>query len=351
MKRKLRATYYRGGTSRAVIFRGEDLPAIGPDGDTRARDAIITAIMGSPDPDGRQLDGMGGGISSLSKIAIVSPSARNDAEVDYTFGQVGIDTATVSYRGNCGNISSAIGPFAIEEGMVEARDGTAAVRIFNTNTQKLLVAEFEVINGLPCEDGTFEIDGVAGSAAPIKLSFIDPTGAVTGKMFPTGRERDRLVIAGGAEIEATLVDVTNPTVIVSAADLIGPSDDFATAPFTRPETVAKAEDIRVAAAIAMGIAPDEQFARTRIPNLPLVAAVMPPRDFTASSSYRVPARRVDIVTHMYSPPWRSPPPFRFPVRWPMPWRVGTGTATTCASAIPPACSMSPPNARARERHG
>lgn len=197
MARKIRATYYRGGTSRAVIFRGEDLPTIGPSDDTSERDAIITAIMGSPDPAGRQLNGMGGGISSLSKIAIVSPSAREDVDVDYTFGQVGIDSATVSYRGTCGNISSAIGPFAIEEGMVEARDGMAAIRIFNTNTQKLLIAEFEVVDGLLREDGTLEIDGVAGSAAPIKLSFVDPTGAVTGKMFPTSHQRDRLALASG----------------------------------------------------------------------------------------------------------------------------------------------------------
>ncbi len=300
MQRRIPATYYRGGTSRAVVFHRKDLPPLGAAGTQSAWDALICAAMGSPDPSGRQLDGMGGGISSLSKIAIVSPSVRSDADLDYTFGQVGIDTASVSYRGNCGNISSAIGPFAVEEGLIPVADGMAAIRIFNTNTGKMLVAEFEIVDGVPRLDGPFEIDGVAGTAAPIKLSFLDPWGAVSGAMFPTGEPLTELKIDPDRAVSATLIDVANPTVIVAAETLVGPSDNFAPADFSRDEIVARAECIRIAAAIAMGLAADENQARQDIPNLPLVAAVLAPRNFTARSGRQIGAERVDIITHMYS---------------------------------------------------
>jgi len=181
----IRAVFMRGGTSKAIMFRSGDLPA------ERARWApIFLAAMGSPDPNGRQLDGMGGGVSSLSKVCVVGPPSREDADVDYTFAQIGIGQAVVDYAGNCGNMSSAIGPFAVDEGLVAKPSGDeATVRIHNTNTGKIIVARFPVEDGRSVATGDLAIDGVAGTAAPIRLDFTDPGGAKTGSLLPTGKPR------------------------------------------------------------------------------------------------------------------------------------------------------------------
>src|SRR5581483_7926927 len=168
-QQRLRAVFMRGGTSKAVMLRAGDLPA-----DRGRWDAIFLQIMGSPDANGRQLDGMGGGISSLSEVCVIGPPSRPDADVDYTFAQVGVREALVDYGGNCGNMSSAVGPFAIEEGIVAApADGEAVVRIHNTNTAKIIVARFPVTGGALAAEGDFALDGVAGTAAPIKLEFVE----------------------------------------------------------------------------------------------------------------------------------------------------------------------------------
>ena len=163
-QQRLRAAFYRGGTSKAVIFRKEDLPPGEPPENCAEWDRLFLSLMGSPDGAERQLDGMGGGISSLSKIAIISPSAREGIDIDYTFAQVGIEKPVVSYRANCGNISSAVGPFALDEGLISAADGQATVRIFNTNTNKRLVAEFAVESGKAKVAGDYRIDGVSRPA-------------------------------------------------------------------------------------------------------------------------------------------------------------------------------------------
>src|SRR5665213_1205808 len=189
---RLRAVFMRGGTSKAVMFRRDDLPA-----DPKDWDPIFLEVMGSPDPNGRQLDGMGGGISSLSKICVIGPSSRPDADVDYTFAQIGVRDTFVDYGANCGNMSSAVGPFALEEGLVPApKGGEASIRIHNTNTSKIIVARFPTENGLLAAAGDIAIDGVAGQAAPIRLEFLDPGGARTGKLLPTGNARDELDIRG-----------------------------------------------------------------------------------------------------------------------------------------------------------
>jgi 2-methylaconitate cis-trans-isomerase PrpF len=180
----LRAVFMRGGTSRALVFRAEDLPQAGS-----TRDSMILAAMGSPDPNKRQLDGMGAGTSSTSKIAIIAKSSREDADIDYTFGQVSIDASVISYKGNCGNISSAVGPYAVEEGLVKTTGDQAIVRIHNTNTGKIIVATFALQDSLPMVDGDFALDGVGGTHAPIALSFLEPGGSSTGKTLPTGRHR------------------------------------------------------------------------------------------------------------------------------------------------------------------
>jgi 2-methylaconitate cis-trans-isomerase PrpF len=296
---RLKAAFYRGGTSKAVIFRSDNLPTAYAEGGA-ARDALFLAIMGSPDRYGRQLDGMGGGISSLSKLAVVGKSSHPDADVDYTFAQVGIDKPVVGYRGNCGNIGSAIGPYAVDEGLVTAKDGTAEIRIHNTNTRKIMIAEFAVENGCARIAGDFVLDGVPGAGAPIKLRFVDPGGAATGKLFPTGNVVDVLKLPDGREIQATLIDAANPLVIVGMADLLPDHQGFEPKWFETAEALAILEKIRVAAALAMGLVEDREQARTKLTNLPLVSIVRPPCDYRARSSEQYAARQMDIVTQMIS---------------------------------------------------
>src|ERR1700761_5575836 len=212
---KIRATFMRGGTSKAIVFNRQDLPA-----DPAHWDPIFLAVMGSPDPNGRQLDGMGGGLSSLSKVCVVGPSTRPDADIDYTFGQVSVKTAAVDYSANCGNMSSAMGPFAVGEGLAEAPvNGDAVVRIHNTNTGKIIVARFPVNDGEVETEGDMAIDGVGGRGAPVRLEFIDPGGTRTGRLLPTGRPRDSLEIPGLGTVEVSLVDAANPCVFVAATAL------------------------------------------------------------------------------------------------------------------------------------
>ena len=208
-QRKVRAVYMRGGTSRCLMFHERDLPAAGPE-----RDRILLEALGSPDPYGRQLNGLGGGISSLSKACIIGPPSRPDADVDYTFAQVEVRQPSVDYTGNCGNCSSAVGPFAIDEGLVRASEGEALIRVHNTNTNKLIVAHVPVAGGEAAVDGDFELPGVPGRGARIALDFVEPGGARTGKLLPTGRPLD--LVEG---ITASLVDATNPMVFVRAKDL------------------------------------------------------------------------------------------------------------------------------------
>jgi 2-methylaconitate cis-trans-isomerase PrpF len=296
----LRAAFYRGGTSKAVIFRKEDLPAGEPPANCGEWDRLFLSLMGSPDAAGRQLDGMGGGISSLSKIAIVSPSTREGIDVDYTFAQIGVDKPVVSYRGNCGNIGSAIGPYSLDEGIVSTNADTATVKIFNTNTQKVMVAQFATENGNAKIEGDFVIDGVSRAGSPIRLTFLDPAGAATGKLLPTGNVRDVLDIGAGRRIEASLVDVANPVVVIDMDGVCRERQGFDTAWFQSPEQRALFEDIRVAAAKAMGLVADEETARTRLTNLPLVAIVRKPSAYVTSSATNVGPHQVDIITQMIS---------------------------------------------------
>lgn len=270
-QRSFPAVYMRGGTSRALFFKSADLPA-----SRAARDAIFCAALGTPDPHGRQLDGMGGGISSLSKIAIIGPPTRADADVDYTFAQVPIDSTVVQYQGNCGNISSAVGPFAVDEGLVHAAGDSATVRIHNTNTGKLIVSTFPLVNGLSAVDGNFVLPGVAGSAAPIRLSFLAPGGAVTGKLLPTGQRSEMLDLDGHPGVQVSIVDAANPVVMLSAAAIgLTGGEPPATLDANR-ELLAHCESIRRAAAVRIGIARDLQDARDRVRSLPQVVLLSRP---------------------------------------------------------------------------
>ena len=293
--RATRAAFMRGGTSKAIMFRTEDLPA-----DRQAWDPIFLQAMGSPDPYGRQLDGMGGGVSSLSKVCVVGAPSRSDADVDYTFAQISIDTATVDYAGNCGNMSSAIGPFALEAGLIPPQHGDeGTVRIHNTNTGKIIVARFPLDDGRLATDGDFALDGVAGTAAPIRLDFTDPGGSKTGKLLPTGNPTDWLDVAGFGRVRASLIDAANPGVHVAAADFGMTGIELPEEIERNTELMQQLEALRQAAAVAMGIVPDLAAAK-RMVSIPKVALLSAPTENPTLSGRAVPAADMDILARMIS---------------------------------------------------
>ncbi|MEE9275738.1 MAG: PrpF domain-containing protein [bacterium] len=295
MQRKIPAVFMRGGTSRALLFHARDLPEEG-----RLRDAIFLRALGSPDPNERQIDGMGGGISSLSKVAVIGPPSRPDADVDYTFGQVSVGEDLVDYSGNCGNISSAVGPFAVDEGLVPAGGGEAAVRIHNTNTGKIILSRFPVEGGRAAVEGSYAIPGVAGEGARITLEFLDPGGAATGRLLPTGRPVDTFEIEGLGTIEASLVDATNPMVFVRAKDLGLSGGEGPAAMDARTSLMVNLEQIRAEAAVRMGLAPDRRTASESVQAVPKAAVVAPPADYYDLKGALVPAADFDILSRVVS---------------------------------------------------
>ncbi|CDM28795.1 hypothetical protein DTO013E5_789 [Penicillium roqueforti] len=261
----LPAAYYRGGTSRAVFFKQEDLP---PNKEDWA--PIFRSVIGSPDPNGRQLDGLGGGISSLSKVCVVGASTHDEADVDYTFVSLGIKNTDVDYSSNCGNMSSAVGPFAVDAHLFPLQNpspDSASVRIHNTNTGKIIHSSFPVVDGEATASGDFAIDGVAGTAARIKLDFIDPAGSVTGKLLPTGNVVDTFDAT-----KATCIDVGNPCVFVQALDL-GVSGNLTPDEITaHPDLLPRLDSIRRQAGVKMGIADETAAVPGSIPKICIVAA-------------------------------------------------------------------------------
>jgi 2-methylaconitate cis-trans-isomerase PrpF len=281
-QRRIRAVYMRGGTSRCLVFHEQDLPPAG-----LARDHILLAALGSPDPYGRQLDGMGGGISSLSKACIIGPPSHPDAQVDYTFAQVEVSKPVVDYTGNCGNCSSSVGPFAIDERLVPPTEGETVVRIHNTNTKKLIVAHVPVAGGEAAVEGDFDLPGVAGRGARIALDFVDPGGAGTGRLLPTGHARD--TIDG---VAASLVDATNPVVFVRARDLGLAGTETPQAMDADRALGARLERIRTTAAEMMGIPGSAAN--------PKVAVVAAPAAFAALDGARHGADQVDLLARVIS---------------------------------------------------
>jgi 2-methylaconitate isomerase len=296
------AVFMRGGTSRAIMFHARDLP------ERAGWDPIFLAAMGSPDPNGRQLNGMGGGISSLSKVCVLAPSDRADADIDYTFAQVQIRDPRVDYRSNCGNMSSAVGPFAVDEGIVRPNGDAAVVRIFNTNTGKIIRSTFPLEDGRAATDGDLAIPGVAGTGAPVRLDFLAPGGATTGKLLPTGKAIDWLEVPGAGPpahgrstrgIEVSMVDAANACVFVRARDL-GLTGRELPEDLERDQALLeRLQAIRRLASIAMGIARDDAEARTTAA-VPIIGFVASPIDAPTLSGDPITATQVDLTARFLS---------------------------------------------------
>lgn len=292
--RTIPAVFMRGGTSKGIMFKAADLPA-----DPARWDPIFAMAMGSPDANGRQLNGMGGGLSSLSKVCVVGRPSRADADIDYTFAQVSIREARVDMSGNCGNMSSAIGPFAVDEGLIFAADGPVTVRIHNTNTRKIIHSTFEVRDGRAIQSGTFAIPGVAGTGAPIRLEFLEPGGAITGKLLPTGDVVEELDVPGVGRIDVSMVDAGNACAFVRAESL-GLSGSETPDQIERDPRVMEALlAIRAHASVAMGIAPDIATARAKAAT-PSIGIVSAPTAWTSLDGENFGADDADLAVRMIS---------------------------------------------------
>lgn len=302
---RIPATYIRGGTSKGVFFRLHDLPDAaqtpGP-----ARDALLLRVIGSPDPYAKQIDGMGGATSSTSKTVILSASERAGHDVDYLFGQVSIDKAFVDWSGNCGNLSAAVGAFAIASGLVEAaripRDGIATVRIWQANIGKSIVAHVPMTAGEVQETGDFELDGVTFPAAEVQLEFLDPAADEDGEggaMFPTGNLIDTLDVPGIGALQVTLINAGIPTIFVNAADIGYTGTELQDAINADPEALARFETLRAHGAVRMGLISHVDQAAGR-QHTPKVAFVAPPAGYTASSGKQVKAEDIDLLVRALS---------------------------------------------------
>ncbi|MDC7824893.1 2-methylaconitate cis-trans isomerase PrpF [Pseudomonas sp. BLCC-B13] len=301
---KIPATYMRGGTSKGVFFRLQDLPASCQVSGT-ARDKLFMRVIGSPDPYAAHIDGMGGATSSTSKCVILSKSSQPEHDVDYLYGQVSIDKAFVDWSGNCGNLSTAAGAFAIHAGLVDpARipdNGVCVVRIWQANIQKTIIAHVPVSNGQVQETGDFELDGVTFPAAEIVLEFLDPSddGEEGGSMFPTGNLVDDLEVPGVGTFKATMISAGIPTVFVNAEDIGYQGTELREAINGDPAQLARFEQIRVAGALRMGLIKTAEEALTR-QHTPKIAFVSPPKSYQASSGKQIEAGEVDLLVRALS---------------------------------------------------
>ncbi len=298
---KVPATYIRGGTSKGVFFLQDDLPEAAQQPGA-ARDALLLRVIGSPDPYAKQIDGMGGATSSTSKTVILAKSTQPDHDVDYLFGQVSIDKPFVDWSGNCGNLSAAVGSFAISNGLVDAdkvpENGIATVRIWQKNISKTIIAQVPVTNGEVQETGDFELDGVTFPAAEVQVEFLDPADG-EGSMFPTGNLVDDLEVPGVGTLKATMINAGIPTVFVNA-DAIGYTGTELQEDINNDEkALAMFETIRAHGAMKMGLISDLSEAATR-QHTPKIAFVAKPMDYTSSSGKPVNAADVDLLVRALS---------------------------------------------------
>lgn len=292
---RIPAVYMRGGSSKGVFFHARDLPPAGP-----ARDALLLRVIGSPDPYGKQIDGLGGATSSSSKVVVIAPSCRPDCDVDYLFGAPAIEVPVIDWSGNCGNLSAAVGPFAISEGLVQApRDGLARVRIWQANLGKRILAHVPMANGEVQEEGDFRFDGVAFPAAEVVLDFLDPAGS-DGSVLPTGRAVDELDVPGLGRLPVTLLNAGNPTVFVRAETLgLSGTETQAQVNGDGP-LLARLEALRAAGAVAMGLAATAAQATAERPHTPKLCLIAPPQTYRVAGGKQVQAEELDVIARMIS---------------------------------------------------
>jgi probable AcnD-accessory protein PrpF len=299
-QRKIQAVYMRGGSSKGVFFCKDWLPA-----DPVLRDRVLLRVIGSPDPYGQQIDGMGGASSSTSKVVLISRSIREDCDVDYLFGQVAIDKAMIDWSGNCGNLTAAVGPFAIAQDLVGApRDGVASVRIWQANINARIIAHVPMQDGAVVEEGDFELDGVTFPAAEIKIEFLDPGGDGAedgaGGMFPTGSPIDMLDVPGVGAVALTMINAGNPTIFVDAATLGLTGTELQRDVNGNAELLQKVEAIRAHAAVRMGLAKTAEEATQLRPHTPKLAFVAKPLAYVASSGKHIDPAALDLNVRIFS---------------------------------------------------
>ncbi len=283
----IRLVLVRGGTSKGLYFHEQDIPEPGP-----ARDALLCRLMGSPDLN--EIDGLGGAKPVTSKLAIIRPSDRDDADVEYTFGQVELDEPSVDYSGNCGNISSGVGPFAIDEGIVQPISPSTRVRIHNTNTDKILIADVPVIGGRAAVQGDASIPGVPGTGAPITMDWKGTTGSAGHGLLPTGNATDTITLESGKTIGVSIVDAGNITCWFNAADIGFTGSEQAAEIQDNTEAMSTIYEIRAKAAEAAGLVQDWKTANTPYHGLPLTGFVAPPGDYTSADGHQIEAHDMDL---------------------------------------------------------
>jgi len=302
---KIAATYMRGGTSKGVFFRLQDLPEAAQVPGA-ARDELLLRVIGSPDPYAKQIDGMGGATSSTSKTVILSKSTKADHDVDYLFGQVSIDKPFVDWSGNCGNLSAAVGPFAISNGLVNAdripQNGVAVIRIWQANIGKTIIAHVPITEGAVQETGDFELDGVTFPAAEVQLEFMDPAAeeeGAGGSMFPTGNLVDELQVPGVGTFQVTMINAGIPTIFVNARDIGYTGTELQDAINSDPQALNRFETIRAYGALKMGLITNVDEASKR-QHTPKVAFVAPPSEYVSSSGKSVGVSDIDLLVRAMS---------------------------------------------------
>ncbi|WP_432627918.1 2-methylaconitate cis-trans isomerase PrpF family protein [Brotaphodocola sp.] len=290
---RIPVTIMRGGTSKGVYILEKDMPE-----NREEWDELLLRMMGSPDK--KQIDGLGGSQSVTSKVAIVGVSKRKDADVDYTFAQVSVDKPIVSYKGNCGNISSGVGPFAIEKGLVKGNGEMTTVRIYNTNTDKMIAADVKTRDGKVVYTGDFQIAGVPGGASPIRLKFIDPAGTLGKGLLPTGRPVDILEVPGYGNVEVSIVDAANPLVFVRAKDLGLSGKELPDELNADEEKLNLLETIRGLSAVKLGLTEDYTKSAWETPGIPKMTFVSEPEAYVTSDGTRIEKDQIDLLSRMMS---------------------------------------------------
>jgi len=289
----IKATYYRGGTSKGVFFQKKDLPTQ----DEKELNKIFLKVIGSPDPNGRQLNGMGGGVSSVSKCVIISPSERDDADVDYNFIQIAVDQPIAEWNNNCGNLSGAVGPYAVQEGIIKPKEGENKIRIYQVNTDKIIHSTFNVKDGKPEIEGDYTIAGVYGGASKVRLDYLEPGGSGTGKLLPTGNVIDEIEIDGFGKIKVSVVDAATPLIYIQAEDLGLKGTESPDELDSNTEKMEIIQKIRRKCAFMTGLSKSEHEAPM---NTPRIGIVTSPKDYISLDKSNIKGDDQDITARMFS---------------------------------------------------